>query len=65
MDEQYKYKIGDSVNVIDGWERPIVLNGNISNRKRVCENFHGSYEYVNYYMIGNSSIYREDQLEKA
>lgn len=47
----FKYKIGQVVDVMDGWENPLLPNEKIQNRRRVLKGVGVETQYFNEYLI--------------
>lgn len=64
----FKFKIGQLVDVMDGWELPITSSAQIINRKRVLVGFGSNAKYVSQYRVKGQTaaatifIYDEEQL---
>jgi hypothetical protein len=60
----FKYKIGDKIDAMDGWELPLG-SGKVINRRRIIVQSGSGYEYVNQYNVSldkGYGTYTEDQL---
>lgn len=60
----FRFELGQVLHAMDGWQEPLITLS-VINRKRAIASTGTGYQYINYYMLMDGSVYTEDQLKDS